>query len=164
MTCTGALPCRTMMLFSSNCRRFFRFFLVPKNRPRSRLLQQSTPRSLNLHGSSASGIWRSSIDPQVGCGDRHSDVALFFSQKSGHPLAEFLLLVQITVQNRVDASSRDVGLSANSLHVCRRSLANSNSTFWTISGFEASEAFVVFHALGRVETTSERFAQRERCS
>ena len=50
----------------------------------------------------------STVPPQVRSEDRRFDAVLLFSQKSGDFLAEFLLLVQITVQNCKDASSSDV--------------------------------------------------------
>ena len=94
--------------------------------------------------------WIYTVPPQVESGDRCSDFALFFSQKSGDPLAEFLLVVQITVQNCMNPSSWDV-------NPLRQLLARLSSIFgqqhfdlldilWTWCIRWSSWAFVVFHA------------------
>ena len=108
----------------------------------------------------------------MGSGDRRSDVALFFSQKSGDPPAEFLLLVQITVQDCMNASSRDVSPLCQ-LHA--GFIVDLRPTAFPLAGqsLDLRPPMVFlgvrclprsFGLLERVETTSEQFSQTERSS
>lgn len=95
---------------------------------------------------------------------------LFFSQKSGDPLAEFLLVVQIAVQNCVDVSSRDV--SSLCLLFVGLSSIFGQQQFHLLNPSHGLRPLMVFVSvrclprssdLERVETISEQFSLGERC-